>query len=176
MFDMKGVIAACISELVKAKFGEDKWKNILRRSGLDENLTVTSMSDIEDKTIFSIVDSICKELNVPKQTVCDEFGAYWVNTYAKRIYGAYYMNIKSAKDFILKMDEIHVKTTKNIANSRPPRFDIEHVNDNTIIVTYKSSRNMIDFYIGLVKGVGIYFKKTIGIKKISEQKVQLTFD
>ena len=34
---------------------------------------------------------------------------------------------------------------------------------------------MIDFYIGLVKGVGKYFDTEIGIDKISEEKVQLTF-
>ena len=73
------------------------------------------------------------------------------------------------------MDEVHATVTKNMPNAHPPRFKFENVNENTIIVNYLSGRNMIDFYIGLVKGVGNYFKTPITIKKLSEKKVELTF-
>ena len=46
----------------------------------------------------------------------DDVGEYWVNVYAPKIYAAYYQGVKSAKDFLLKMDYIHQQTTKTIPN------------------------------------------------------------
>jgi len=172
---MKGVIAVCLSELVTTQFGEDKWKEILRASGLDENLIVLHTADIEDSTVFTVIDSLCNVLGISKQQAYDAFGDYFVNVYAKRVYKAYFIGVKSAKEFIMKMDNIHDLVTKNVPGARPPRFDFEHLNENTIIVNYKSSRQMIDLYIGLVKGVGKYYNTPINILKMSEQRVELTF-
>jgi hypothetical protein len=125
--------------------------------------------------VFRIIENTCKVLNISRQQACDAFGDYWINTFAPKMYGVYFERFKSAKEFIVEMDSVHEIVTKNIANAQPPRFTVENVDENTIIVNYISKRNMIDFYIGLVKGVGIYFNTPIGIKKLSEARVELTF-
>ena len=122
-----------------------------------------------------MVENTGKVLNLTKQQVCDAFGDYWVNTYAPKIYFMYYDKFKNAKQFILGMDKTHEIVTRNILNARPPRFTFEEVDENTIIVNYISTRGMIDFYAGLVKGVGKYFNTPIDVKKLSEDRVELTF-
>ena len=138
-------------------------------------MLIKAISDIDDKTVFKLFENSCKVLNLSKQQVYDEFGDYWVNTYAPKIYSAYYLMFQNAKQFIMEMDKVHETITKDIINAQPPRFKIEKVDENTIIVNYISTRSMIDFYIGLVKGVGKYFNTSIGIKKLSEERVELTF-
>ena len=172
---MKGSIVKCLSELIKTKFGEHKWKEIVQLSGENPNMVIKAISDIDDTTVFKIFENTCIVLNLSKQQACDAFGDFWINTFAPKIYGAYYVKFKNAKQFILGMDKVHDTVTKIIANAHPPRFEIEEVDENTILVNYKSTRNMIDFYIGLVKGVGNYFDTTISIKKLSEEQVELTF-
>jgi hypothetical protein len=172
---MKGFIVKCLSELVRNNFGEDKWREILLQSGEKPFMVIRAISDIDDQTVFKVIENTCKVLNISKQQACDAFGEYWVNTYAPQIYGAYYHRFKNAKQFIVGMDKVHEDVTRDVVNARPPRFVIEEVDENTIIVNYISTRNMIDFYIGLVKGVGKYYNTPIGIKKLSEEQVELTF-
>ena len=172
---MKGVIAKCLSELVKKNFDEHKWKEILQQSGESPYMLIKAISDIDDKIVFKLFENTGKVLNLSKQQTCDVFGDYFVNTFAPKIYGGYYVNFKNAKQFIVGMDKVHETVTKDISKAQPPRFTIEEVDENTLIVNYLSSRNMIDFYIGLVKGVGKYFNTSIGIKKLSEERVELTF-
>ena len=172
---MKVVIVKCLSELVKSDFGEVKWKEILQQSGEKPNMVIKSISDIDDQTVFKLFENTCKVLNLSKQQACDAFGNYFINTFAIKIYSIYYSRFKNAKEFIMGMDKVHETVTSIIINAHPPRFTIEEVDENTIIVNYKSPRNMIDFYVGLVKGVGNYFKTPVGIKKLSEERVELTF-
>ena len=172
---MKGIIVKCLSEMVKSNFGELKWKEIMQQSGENPYVVINAISDIDDQKVFKLFENTCEVLNLSKQQACDAFGNYFVNTFASKMYAIFYNKFKNAKEFIMEMDNVHEIVTRNIINARPPRFTIEEVDENTIIVNYKSTRNMIDFYVGLVKGVGIYFNTPIGIKKLSEERVELTF-
>jgi hypothetical protein len=172
---MKGVIVKCLSELIKSEFGEDSWKEIVQLSGENPNMVIKAISDIDDQIVFKLIENTCKVLNLSKQEACDAFGNYFINTFAPKMYAMYIEKFKTAKEFIMGMDHVHDIVTRNIENAHPPRFSIENVNENTFIVHYKSTRDMIDFYIGLVKGVGNYFNTTIGINKLSQERVELTF-
>jgi methyl-accepting chemotaxis protein len=172
---MKGTIVLCIADLVKTAGGVDKWREILRRSGLPEDLQLTSIADVDDEIIQKVLTQIGEVLQLSPEQIQDAFGDYWVNDYAPKHYKAYYYGIDSAKSMIMKLDSIHEQVTKIIPNAHPPRFDVEEIDENTLKVHYKSHRKMIDFYIGLVKGVGKFFKTPVHIKKLSEEYVEIRF-
>ena len=172
---MKGSIVKCLSDLVKTNFGEQKWKEIMLQSGENPQMAIFATSDFDDKRVFKLIENTCKILNITEQQACDAFGDYWVNIYAPKVYGIYYTKFNNAKQFIMGMDKVHETVTKNMLNARPPRFTFEEVDENTIIVNYLSTRKMINFYTGLVKGIGKYFNTPIDIKKLSEERVKLTF-
>ncbi len=172
---MKGVIVKCLSNLVKEKFGEDKWERVLEMSGLPTNMTFVSTQDIDDSEVLKVVGNVCSVLNITLQQAADAFGDYWVNEFAPKIYSPYYVGVNSAKDFLLKMDRVHESSTKRIPNARPPRFEYEWENDNTLIMKYKSHRNLIDFLVGLIKGVGKYFNENLTVTKIDDKSVRIVF-
>jgi methyl-accepting chemotaxis protein len=172
---LKGTIVLCIAEMVAGRVGVDKWREILRKAGLGEDLRLTRISDVDVKAVQALLKSICETLNISPQQLADDFGEHWVNTYAPKHYKAYWYGFDSAKAVIMGMDKIHAQVTKILPNANPPRFDIEEINDKTLRVHYKSHRKMIDFYIGLAKGVGKMFKTPMGIKKLSEEYVEITF-
>jgi len=172
---MKGVIVKCLSELIKSDFGEQKWEEIMQRSSGEKPIEFNAVSDIDDQMVFKLVENTCRVLKLSKQQACDAFGNYFVNTFAPKTFAIFYIRFKSAKDFILGMNEVHEIVTRNLINARPPKFIFEKMDENTVIVNYQSTRNMIDFYMGLVKGVSNYFNTPIDIKKLSESKVELTF-
>ena len=173
---MKGVIVHCLAKLVTEKYGLEKWQNILKLSNLNEKFTILVIEDIDDAKTMELITNTTKVLNITVSQATDAFGEYWMTSYAPNMYKSYFKKFTTARDFIKGMDEIHEMTTQSIPNAHPPRFEIQDIDDKTILVTYKSSRNLIDFYIGLAKGVGSYFKTSVKAKKLSEQQVELVFD
>ena len=98
-----------------------------------------------------------------------------MTSFAPKVYFAYFVGIQSAREFLLKLDAVHSRVTKTIENARPPRFLYEWKDDKTLIMTYKSERGLIDFAIGLIKGVGKYFKEDINVVKVDNDKAKVTF-
>ena len=81
---MKGVIPACLKELVINKFGIEKWGNILEAAGLPRSSFFLPTKDVADADVLKMVNSTCKVLNLSLQQAADAFGDYWVNEYAPK--------------------------------------------------------------------------------------------
>lgn len=173
---MKGIIVKCLKDMVQENFGTDKWVKILESSDLDPDLAIKAHDDIEDAIVLKVVESTCNVLNVSLSQAADAFGDYWVNVFAPKIYDVYYKGSTTAREFILKMDEVHSRVTKNIENARPPRFEYEWKSDTNLLVTYKSHRGLIDFFVGLAKGVGKYFNENLVVTKLSDNQVEIIFE
>ncbi|MDR1903222.1 MAG: heme NO-binding domain-containing protein [Treponema sp.] len=174
---IKGTIVLCLADLVKSNNeGQKKWHEVLRKSKLPEDLHITRIADIDDAVFHTVLGNICEVLHLTRSQLIDAFGDYWVNVYAPKYYKAYYYGINTAKSLIIGVDKIHEQVTKIMPNAHPPRFDFEEIGGNTLRVHYKSQRKMIDFYIGLVKGVGKFFKARLTVKKISEEYVEIKFE
>lgn len=172
---MKGVIMACLAQLVKDKFGEESVEAVMRKSGFDANKKFMATEDVPEDKAMDMLETACEVLNISLEQAADAFGEYWVNEYAPKIYGIYYKNVDNAKDFLLKMDDVHVKSTKNIENARPPRFEYAWQDDRTMIMTYKSPRGLIDICVGLIKGVGKYFGEELEVSKLSNEDIKVVF-
>lgn len=172
---MKGAIVQCIGDLVKSNFGNDKWEKTLETAGISKTSFFTPIQNVDDEKVMKIIESVCKVANISPAQASDAFGDYWVNVYAPKLYGSYFKGANTSKELLLKMDDIHDKVTKNIPNALPPRFEYEWKNDKTLILKYKSKRGLIDILLGLVKGVGKYYKEDLKVTKISNDKLQVIF-
>lgn len=172
---MKGVIICAIKELVKENFGEEKWKEILKKANLEKDMIILPTSDFSDEIFFKILSSLCNVLNISIEEAAKSFAEYWVLNYSQKIYKPYYETAKSAKDFLLKMDEVHFRETQRLEKANPPRFDYKWKDEKTLIMTYKSKRNLIAFMIELIKAVGKYYKENLIVEKISDKEVQIKF-
>ncbi len=172
---MKGVILDCLKNMVTEKFGADKWQTIATKSGAKQADRILASVDFDDKLAVSLIDSTCQTLNLTFEQVAYLFGEQWMNFYVSKIYAGYVSNVKSSKELFLKLDSIHSMVTKNMENSRPPKFTYEWINEKTLVMNYISKRNLIDLFVGLAKSVGKYYKETILVKKLSSTKVQINF-
>ena len=172
---MKGVIVIALQDLVKTKFGQEKWTNILKKSGLPTNKKFFGHQDVDDNIVMTLIQNTCEVLGITLEQAAEAFGNYWMNEYAPKKYFAFFIGKRTAKEFLLDMDRVHSKMTENIENARPPKFEFEELDDNKITMSYSSHRGLEPIWIGLIKGVGTYFKEDIKIKKIGKNKVELTF-
>ncbi|MBN1942382.1 MAG: heme NO-binding domain-containing protein [Phycisphaerae bacterium] len=172
---MKGVILASLADLVTTKFGKDKWADILKKSEINEKARFLPVGDYPDKDVLKIVRSLCEVLHVSPAQAGEAFGDYWVNTYAPKMYSQYYARFKSAREFLLGMDEIHKNINVADKQASPPRFAYSWKDDKTLLMKYKSSRNLIDIFVGLVKGVGKHFHETLRVTHVGNNVVQIVF-
>lgn len=172
---MKGVICKCINELIVKNFGQDKWEKILEKTGFPKDQVFLMDENVDDKKFMELVQNICDVLGITPQQVADAFGEYWVCEFAPRLFKVYYEGVNSAKEFILKMDEVHRQATANMLDARPPRFTYEWKDEKTLLMGYQSHRGLIDVMIGLLKGIRKYFKEDFKITKLSDKEVEIKF-
>ncbi|MCD4812833.1 heme NO-binding domain-containing protein [bacterium] len=171
---MKGTIVKCLQELVKEKFGQDKWDAVVAKVP-DMPKVILSISDIDDSKAMKAIQATCEVLNITLEQAADAFGEYWMTVYAPKNYPVFFNKNKTAKDFILYMDRVHDTVTKSMENAHPPRFAYEWKDDKTLLFNYSSQRNIIVIAGGLIKGVGKYFNEEIKVTKLSESQLEIVF-
>lgn len=170
---MKGVIVICLKELVEDGFGTDMWEQALERAGLAKDAVFLPIDDVDDAAVMRVVDATCGVLGISLQQAADAFGSHWACNYAPRMYGAYYGGVDSAKDLLLKLDGIHVTTTRTIPNAHPPRFTYTDVDADTMEMEYHSTRGLMPFFLGLVKGVAENYGEKVEITTLGPNKVRI---
>jgi hypothetical protein len=171
---MKGTIVNCLEKLVVEKFGKEKWDKSLKDAGMSADTVFFITADVDDAVVMALVGAVCKNLGITLEQAADAYGEYWVNVYALKYYRAFYGH-KTAKEFLLNMDYVHIAMTQTIENAHPPRFTFEWEDNKTLIMHYKSKRGLIDFVAGLTKGVGIYYKENLSVTKIGDDKIRIVF-
>lgn len=172
---MKGSIAIALKEMIQKNYGNEKWTDTLIASGFTEEPHITAVSDVDDKLVMKIINSACTVLRITVPQAADAFGDYWVNEYSQKLYKPYYRLCSNAQEFLLSMNSVHTTVTRRIENAKPPVFEYEKKDDKTLIMKYRSERGMIDFMIGLIKGVGKFYNEKLTIIKTSETEVKITF-
>ena len=60
---MYGIINKAIENLVKEKFGEEKWESIKKESGIDIDFFISNET-YDDSITYSLVGAISKETNI----------------------------------------------------------------------------------------------------------------
>lgn len=173
---MKGAITCALAEMVTTHYGEQSWSSVLARAdvGNQQGLRIP-LADVEDSMVFEIIAAACQVLQRTCLQLADEFGEYWCCVYAPRVYHAYIKRFRNAREMILGMDHVHMSVTRGIKNARPPRFEYQEAEDGSLTVLYRSHRDMLDLYIGLVRGVGKYFNEPVIAEKLSPIKCRIAF-
>jgi len=172
---MKGVILRCLEKMVVGSAGNQIWRNILDESGLPRDYIFFASQDVDDGLSLKVVGAACNVLNISLQQAADAFGEYWVTQFAPAMYEPFFKGKSSAREFLLKMDKVHETVTQNVPGARPPRFDYEWDDEDTLIMTYHSHRGLIDFLVGLIKGVGKHFGEELRVTKLNDERVEVVF-
>lgn len=171
---MNVVIVSALKEAVVKKFGEATWNGAIERAGLSREMRFLT-PEVPDENVLKVIRALCDETKMEPQQLFDPFAEHWIFDFSQRYYKMFYVGCKSAKDFLLKMDYVHVLATKHISGARPPRFEYEWKDPKTLIMKYRSHRSMIDLMISLIKAVGKFYNEKLEVEKLDSQRVKITF-
>ncbi len=172
---MKGSIVDAVKDLVVDNFGSKMWEDILEGAGLDRFTTVRLLDDVPDEVVMKVLEVAMDKLNLSFDELADVFGEYWINVYVPKVYKPYLRRIKSAKVLLLKLDDIHQKVVRNIPNANPPRFDYRWESPDVLIMKYKSPRNLVRVFVGIVKALGNKYGEFVDVTMLSNNEVRIRF-
>ncbi|MDQ8038045.1 MAG: heme NO-binding domain-containing protein [Pedobacter sp.] len=174
---MKGTIIVCLRDMLAEQNGQSPngWKDMLAASGMDRNRVILLSTDVDDGQTLALFGEAQKRYFKSHEELANAYGHYWSVIYAPKIYTAVYKGVKSARDFLLKMDKVHVQVTETMANARPPRFQYEEKENGDLVVHYISARGLVHLYAGLARGIGTYFGEKLDVKVLENNRVSIQF-
>lgn len=172
---MKGIAVDCLKEVVVGSLGPARWNEILLRAGVQPGTTFHVRDDVDDEVVLNLFALTCEMGNLTLEQACDAFGTHWVGTYIPERYPEFYVGVRSAKDFLLKLDAIHAAVRQRIPNAQPPRHSYEWKDDDTLVMGYASDRRLVDLFIGAVKGAARHFGDAIEVKALDATRVEIVF-
>ena len=172
---MKGVFVLALKELTTQKAGLAKWQEAFGRAGFGMREVILPITEVDDTACKRLIGALCIVLRLTITELGEMFGMFWMTVYVPRIFSLYFKNIRSAREFILRLDNIHQSTGNFTPNARPPRFACTEQDQQTILIKYTSHREMIEFVIGLLYGLGAYYKEELVITPVGNSTVRVVF-
>jgi len=174
---MKGTIVSAWVSTSKNLYGEDLVNEALTHQGIGPRKVFTPSEDIEDGIALGIINYIASSLGKSSSEIWREIGIDNINTFSKD-YPAFF-KFKNLYSFLKAMYDIHIVMTNRIPGAKPPILNVEPLEKNKAVMSYSSSREMFDYFHGMLEGASKYFKEDIQVETLEKgnnySKISITF-
>ncbi|SDC80936.1 heme NO-binding domain-containing protein [Geotoga petraea] len=152
---MKGMVVGTWIDTWRKLFGDNLVDKAMNNVNIPTDKYFTPTEEVEDKKVYSMVDTISNGTGKTKEEILKEMGKKNINTFY-----SYYPNFfkrEGLLSFLAAMNDVHKSLTKRIPGARPPRIDFDIESEKVAIVTYSSFRDMRYYFLGLLEGAADYF-------------------
>ena len=174
---MKGIVFTEFFEMVEEEFGYEMVDTLVETTVLPSGGIYTAVGTYDYNEIISLVANLSQRTQIPVPALLRAYGKYLFKSFT-RIYNRFLQSPSDAFTFLGSIhDYIHVEVQKLYPDAELPHFDIERVDDNTLIMNYYSKRKMADFAHGLIEGTLLHFSEnaTITQQAIKEDGSHVQF-
>ena len=159
---MKGVIFNILEELVEQRCGMQTWNTILLELGNEG--VYTAGKSYPDKDLMALVGAVSSKLEMPDSEVIGLFGEYMFSQLADR-YPIFIEQESTLRGFLKSVDEvIHVEVRKLYENPNLPTFTCKDIDDQTLLMEYRSPRKLCILAEGLIRGAALHYKTAITLE------------
>jgi guanylate cyclase soluble subunit beta len=157
-----GLINSALQKMIRDRFGDEQWQEVLKASGVPED-SFLAMRSYDDAITYDLAGAASEVLGAPLAACLEMFGEYWVLETASKSYGALMDAAgNDLVEFLTNMNALHDRITGTFVNYVPPEFQVESLNANRHRIHYISKREgLTPFVVGLLKGLAIRFDSQI---------------
>jgi len=160
---VKGIIFNLVEEVVRNRYGEDTWDQLLDAAGLDG--AYTSLGSYPDEELFRLVAAASEALGVPPDAVVRTLGEAAIPLLADR-YPFFFEPHTSTKSFLLTLNDIiHPEVRKLYPGADVPTFGFEEAPDVDLVLRYHSERKLCALAEGFVLGAAAQFAERAEIEQ-----------
>ena len=163
---MYGLLNAALREFVVSKHGSATWDTIAQAAAVSVS-HFNKMEPYPDELLYRLVGATASATGQPSDSVLEGFGEYWVAYTAEQGYGPMFdIAGDSLRDFLLSLDELHVRIGRSFPKLVPPSFRFDPLDPNTLRMHYLSSRKgLCPMIPGLLRGLSVRFKTPIQVRE-----------
>ena len=172
---MKAIVFDCLRDLVLSAFGEVMWQDITQGSPLGGDAPANLADDHPDAQVLGLFARTCERTGLDFGQACEAFGAHWVSTYLPTRYPDIYEGVSGARQLIRKLDAIHAAIPERLPGAKPPRHSYEWKDDNTLLIGYRSDRDLTELFDATLRAVGRYFGEHLSTTIVDRQTVEVRF-
>lgn len=175
---MKGTVVATWMRTNRKLFGDSRVDEAMNYVGWGSGKIFSPIENVDDQEIKKIISYIAEKQNMAVGELWRKIGQDNIKAFSND-YPAFFIH-DNLYSFLKSLFDIHIVMTKKFAGAKPPLVAIEPISKREAIFSYKSSRGMFDYFIGMLEGTCEYFNEKINIEEISksdtELNIKLTFD
>uniref|UniRef100_A0A182T968 guanylate cyclase n=1 Tax=Anopheles maculatus TaxID=74869 RepID=A0A182T968_9DIPT len=143
---MYGLLLENLSEYVKAVYGEDKWDDIRRQTGISS--PSFSVHDDYDENLLNVLATKAQEiLGVSERDFMDQMGVYFVNFVSQYGYDRVLSVLgRHMRDFLNGLDNLHEYLKFSYPLMRAPSFICENETRHGLTLHYRTKRKGFVYY------------------------------
>lgn len=162
---MKGIVFTEFLEMVEDRFGYEVVDHIIEKSKLSNAGAYTAIGTYDHGEMVQLITHLSERTEIPVNVLLQEYGKY-IFEYFLQNYQGFFTPHTNSFDFLDSIeDHIHVEVKKLYPDAQLPRFETSRPDENTMIMTYISSRKMSDLAHGLMTKSMEHFKEEGNIEK-----------
>ncbi len=166
---MKGSVVSVWLSTIENVWGQSIKYQAMDSIGWSADKMISPLDDIEDKTIFSLMDNVASQAGITTSEVWKTLGRNNIYSFSK--WFPSFFERSSLKAFLMMMDTVHAQLTRMIKGAKPPRLIPEEIDNTTFKITYQSSRGMFDYLQGLLEGAAEYFNEKMDVEILEQSKL-----
>ena len=155
---MYGLVNKAVEDLAVQLGGSALWAAIVERAGLERPVFV-AMEPYDDDITFRLVEAASGILGLSKDEVLEAFGEHWILYTGREGYGPMLSAMGATlPQFLGNLDGMHSRMAVSMPALRPPSFECEVIDGQSLLVRYWSERvGLAPMVTGLLKGLGARF-------------------
>ncbi|CAL2104189.1 Heme transporter CcmB [Tenacibaculum sp. 190130A14a] len=174
---MKGIVFTEFLELVEDKFGIETVEQIISDSDLESKGVYTAVETYKFTEMVSLLTNLSNLTKISPNDLLKVYGLHFFDVLVQN-YGNILKNYKTPLELLESIDaHIHVAVRKLYPDAELPYFEVAKTSDNTLTMTYHSSRAMYAFAHGLMEKTFEHYnqKATINYQLLKEDGTIVKF-
>lgn len=166
---MYGLVNRAIEDLVRSRFGDDAWRAVCRRAGIEQPNFV-GMQPYDDAITYGLVAAAAAELQVEATAVLETFGDHWMTYTVEEGYGDLLtMMGDTPEQFLDNLDTMHGRIQAQMPALRPPHLRREALPDGSSILHYHSDRpGLAPMVVGLLQGLAKRYQVHLDVEQLAD--------
>lgn len=162
---MKGIVFTEFLEMIEERFSADMCDDLIDEADPPSGGAYTAVGTYDYREIVSMVEVLSQKTGAPVPDLLRAFGEYLFSRFTTH-YPQFFQSVGDAFTFLEQVeDHIHVEVRKLYPDAELPTFDARRPNEETLELTYRSTRPFADLAEGLIKGCVDHYGETVNMQR-----------
>lgn len=162
---MKGLVFTEFFEFVDDVFSIETSERLIEMSNLQSGAIYTSIGTYDIKELITLLSNLSALTGITVPDLLRDFGRRLFGRFAITFPG-FFTGIESTMEFLPRVHGyVHMEVRKLYPDAELPTFSCSFPKPGTMVMTYRSPRNLADMAEGLILGCIEYFGDPIRVKR-----------